>query len=143
MMVTFPQQAGWLRWSWIIWAGLSFIWLGQEDNHVLPVVALGVSGSSLALMLWAFNRYRGQSVGGAVMPFLLAGAGAVNGLGGVAFTVGLMLFKNVRHAHLAPDYPNGLMGAMINLAPAWMLAGASLGLGLGLIILAIRKDQPR
>lgn len=134
-----PHQAVWMRWLLIIWGLIIFIWLGQEDNHVLPVAVLGAGASCLILSVWAFNRYGGQLIERAILPFVLTGVGVVVGLGGVAVTVGLMLFKNVRHAHLVPDYPNGLMGAMINLAPAWMLAGACIGLGMGLIILA-RQD---
>jgi hypothetical protein len=136
-----PKQARWLRWLTIFWALIVFIWLGQEDNHVLPVAVLGIVGASVMLLLWAVHYYGNHAIGRGVLPFLLTAGGAVNGLGGVALTVGLMIFKNVRHAHLAPDYPNGLMGAMINLAPAWMLAGACFGLGIGLIYLAL--NQPK
>jgi hypothetical protein len=137
--MTIPKRAGWLRWVTILWGLIGFLWLGQEDNHILPVALLGGGASSLTLVLWAINRYGGQTLKHG-LPFILTGAGAVVGLGGVAFTVGLMIFKNVRHAHLTPDYPNALLGAMINLAPAWMLAGACFGLGLGLIIQAIDHD---
>jgi hypothetical protein len=53
-----------------------------------------------------------------------------------------MFFKNARHSHLYPDYPPEQLLAMLGRAPIWMLAGAFLGLSLGLGWLALRRDEP-
>jgi hypothetical protein len=63
--------------------------------------------------------------------------GAAVGLGASIATAALMFFKDARHAHLYPDYPAEQMGAVLQRAPGWALAGALFGLALSLAWLAV------
>jgi lysylphosphatidylglycerol synthetase-like protein (DUF2156 family) len=72
------------------------------------------------------------------LPAITALMGILTGVGASLFTAGLMLFKNVRHSHIYLDFPAGLMGAILERAPVWMIAGGLLGLGIGLAWLALQ-----
>ncbi len=133
--MTIPRRAGWVRWLIIVWGVLIFIWLGQEDNHVWPVALLGAGAAMIFALAWVQGRYGGRSISPVGVPLWGASFGAGVGLGGAVMTAFLMLFKNVRHAHIMPDYPNALMGAMLALSPAWMLAGMCFGVGAGIILI--------
>jgi hypothetical protein len=134
--VTIPYRIGWARWVIILWGLLIFAWLGQEDNHVWPVAVLGAGTMTLTTGVWVQSHYAGHSLSPMMMPVWSTILGASIGLGAAVITAFLMLFKNVRHAHLVPDYPAGLMGAVLGLMPVWMLAGAFLGVGVGLLMMA-------
>lgn len=107
-----------------------FVWLGPEDTQVWPVAALGTVTAALAVWLWTLGRLGGARLSARQMTLLAALLGAVTGLAATIITAALMLLKNAYHAHFFPDYPPNLMGAMIQRAPAWALAGMLTGLAL-------------
>lgn len=118
----------------LVLAGVAILlWSGIEDGDARAVTALGVltaGGLTLALL----KRKRGGSrldqryaLAGAA----LAGA-TIGALSALSATL-LMLFKNLRHAHVFPDFPPAMMLAMLERLPAWALAGALAGLGMGIL----------
>lgn len=129
------------RWPLILYGLAVFFWLGPEDNHIWPVVLLGTTGALLAVYSWTAHRLQGQTVRDRQVVLLLAAMGSASGLGASVVTALLMLFKNARHAHIFPDYPAGMMGAILERAPLWALAGGLVGLGLGLLWLALHNDD--
>lgn len=117
-----------------------FFWLIPEDNQIWPVALLGAGLSALMMILWLMGK-----LGGKRIPFRYAAlgaplVGACIGLGASLATVGLMFFKNARHGHIYPDFPPGVMGAVLQRAPHWAVAGALAGLGLVLAWIAL-KDR--
>ena len=60
--------------------------------------------------------------------------GAVSGAFSSICAVLLMLFKDARHAHLYPDYPPRILGAMLSRLPAWLVAGALAAIGVVLLL---------
>jgi hypothetical protein len=52
-----------------------------------------------------------------------------------------MLFKDARHAHLYPDYPPPILGAMLARLPAWSLAGGLATVGLAILFAAVRRRR--
>ncbi len=140
-MFRVPVRSRRLRWLALTYGVIVLLWLSREDNDVVTVAVIG---GGLALLLLTFV-VTGQ-LGGRSIParFVLAGGvvlGLLAGLGTAVATTGLMLFKNALHAHLFLDYPPLVMLGVLQRAPAWMLAGALAGLGLGLAWRAIKDDQ--
>jgi hypothetical protein len=141
-MIHIPGHSGWTRLLAIIYGLVVFFWMGPEDNTVWPVALLGAVGSSLTVLLWTLGRLGGRDILARHLPLLSGLMGAASGLGAGVLSALLMLFKNARHAHLFPDYPAGLLGAMIALSPAWALAGGLIGAGCGLVWLALYNPPP-
>jgi len=128
-----PAPNGRLRTISLIYGLLVFIWLSPEDNGVWPVALLGV-GLAVLSLVWLIRR----RLGGSTFPTRYVAPGAVlsggmAGLGGALATAGLMFFKNALHAHAFWDYPPAMVVAMLSRAPSWTLAGALVGLGVGLL----------
>lgn len=109
------------------------IWLSLEDNTLTPVVLLGVTLAALITSLTTFDKLGGRRIPMRQLPVAAALAGAVIGLSASVMTAALMFFKNAMHAHLFPDYPPGLILAMLQRGPVWLVAGALAGLGMGLL----------
>ena len=61
-------------------------------------------------------------------------SGALIGALTALATALLMLFKNLRHGHLFPDYPLDMLLDTLERLPYWSLAGALAGLGIGFLI---------
>lgn len=131
-----------LRWLLIIYGVVVFFWLGPEDNHIWPVTLLGVFGAVLMVPQWMLGRVGGQQLSRRDVLLLLSLGGALMGISANLFTVGLMVLKNARHAHIFPDYPGGLLLAMLERAPVWAAAGGLIGLGLGLVLIAQHNGTP-
>lgn len=113
----------------LTWGLLTLLWLGPEGREVWLPALLGVSGALLAG--WRWLAHAGAAA--EAPPWLLNGLlGAVVGLAAALLAAGLMFFKSALHAHPIWDFPPPLIAAMLARAPAWMLAGALVGLGLAL-----------
>lgn len=113
-----------------------FLWMSVEDNAIWPVTLYGVGLAALIVNLTILDK-----IGGKFIPpryLLFAGVlwGALLGLSASLAAAGLMFFKNAVHAHFFPDYPPGLMLAMLGRAPAWIAAGSLVGIGLTLVQLS-------
>lgn len=135
-------ERGRSRWIIIGYGIALFIWLRLEDNAVWTAAVLGVG---LAWLIFrppppspAPLRREGASLArvpplhveraaGGEVRFILRGA--LIGGGGAVVAAVLMLLKTGSHAHVFPDYPLGVILAMLERAPVWALAGALIGLG--------------
>jgi hypothetical protein len=122
-----------LRWITIMGGLAVFLWLAPEDNQLVPVTLLGIGIALIIVMHWLKRNLNGQTL--SVPRFMLLGLlpGTLTGLASSLVIVGLMLLKNAQHSHLYPDFPIGLMGAMLARAPVWMIAGGLIGTGLACI----------
>ncbi|MBC7871379.1 MAG: hypothetical protein H7Y09_11125 [Chitinophagaceae bacterium] len=138
-MIRFPRRNRKTRWIIILYGVGVFFWLGLEDNNVIGATLIGLVGSGLGVFLWIQERFDKYELPARYVPILTAMMGCVIGAATSLLTAGLMLFKNARHAHLFPDYPAGLMGAILSRAPTWMIVGAFWGIGIGLLWLAFAK----
>lgn len=124
----------------LIYGVAAFLWLRLEDNGVLPAVLVGVGGALVGGGVWAMRQFGSRAFR---LPYALIGAalfGALVGLASAPATAAAMLIKNGLHAHLTPDYPFGLIAAILARAPAWALAGALAGLGLMLAWVALARN---
>jgi broad specificity phosphatase PhoE len=139
MTIRLVSTTLWTRWGVVLWALAVLYWLGLEDNFTWPVALLGITGTLLGGITWLAGRHGGRHV--ALWRGMLTYAlfGLMVGAGGSVVTVLLMMFKNVWHAHLVPDYPNALLGATLARGPMWALGGLLCGLGLSLLL--IREDK--
>lgn len=123
-------------------AGLvTLIWLSLEDNHTAPVTLLGLALAALITGLFTFDKLGGRRIPGRVVPVAALMLGAVVGLTTSVTTALLMFFKTALHAHLYPDFPPGLILAILQRGPLWLAAGALAGLGIGLLWQVWRNTQ--
>jgi hypothetical protein len=139
-MLTVPATPNRLRWLIILYGISVFIWLGQEDNQTTGVAFLGTVGGIIFTVLWIQNRWGGKRISVSIALTVLTITGSLGGAGSAIWTAGLMLFKNVRHAHIFPDYPFEMIGAMLARAPAWAIAGGLIGLAIGLLWSALYPE---
>jgi len=110
------------------------LWSGMEDHDALLVTLLGtVLATAATMMLLASHGLRPAIARGS-RPRKGALAGALIGTLASLATPLLMLFKDLRHAHIYPDYPAGMMLATLEKMPAWALAGGLAGFGIGLLL---------
>jgi hypothetical protein len=136
-----PRPGRWLRWLMLGYGVAVFIWLAVEDVSTWPVTVFGWALALLISVLITLDKLGGRRLAARRAPLLSGFVGLTVGLGSsVAVTV-LMFFKNARHGHLFPDYPPGMMLAMLERAPVWAAAGGLIGLGLGLGWLALRRGH--
>ena len=105
------------------------IWSGFEDRDASGAAMLGaISAAALTMfLLRARSHAKGASLPGALLIGALIGALAS------LLTAALMLFKNLRHAHVYPDFPPEMLLGILERLPHWTLAGALLGLGVALL----------
>ena len=141
MTHTFPTTPRFTRWLVILLGVVIFVWLSFEDTHVWPVALLGALAAGLSVSLWATGRFGGRMIAGRVLPLYLATLGGLTGASASVITALLMLFKNVRHAHLFPDFPLEMIGAILARIPAWTGAGVLIGVGLGFVWLTLRPVE--
>ena len=127
------------RLALLLSGSLTLIWLTLEDQALWPPLALGAALASLLTLQFLLGRLRGRQPGPGRIIGLALGGGLLAGTGACLCAVGLMLFKNARHAHSIPDFPAARLLATLQLAPQMALSLALTGLGLGLICLLLRE----
>lgn len=95
----------------------------------MPLTAsLGVAWAFAVLALVVMQTFSGRQLWGRGLVLAGAAFGAAVGISATGFGFLLMLFKNVQHAHLTPDFPNETLLGILYRAPAWGVAGALLGM---------------
>ncbi len=110
----------------------ALFWLALEDPSLWPPLSIGAAFSGLLTLQFIATRLRGRIPGPRLALLLYAGAGLLAGAGACLLAVGLMVFKNVRHAHSVPDFPAEHLLLTLQLAPQMALFGALAGLALGI-----------
>ncbi len=126
-----------LRRGALLLTGLAILfWSGLEDSDTSAVTLLGAL-SSISLTLWLLSRLAARP---ALKPLPVALAGALAGALASLCTAALMLFKNLRHAHIFPDYPAEMLLAVLERLPYWAITGALVGLGVGLLLASRLSD---
>lgn len=118
------------------------LWSGMEDNDARLVTMLGALLSAPIFMTLANSRHNPARPQCRSLAQRAALSGALIGMLASLLTPLLMLFKNLRHAHVFPDYPAGMMLATLERMPVWALAGGLAGFGFG-ILLKLRRDWRR
>jgi hypothetical protein len=141
MSWTIPPRTLWLRWNMIACAVAIFIWSTPEEDRPIFPALLGAWLSASLLWRWLISRYSGRTLQGIHLITSAALFGAVSGALSNICAVLLMLFKDARHAHLFPDYPPPILGAMLARLPAWSLAGALSALGAALLLSALHRRR--
>ena len=139
MIWTVPPRTLWLRWNAIACAVAIFVWSTPEEDRPIFPALLGAWLAVSLLWRWVSNRHAGRTLHGTRLLIAAALFGAASGAFASLCAVLLMLFKDARHAHLYPDYPPPILGAMLARLPAWSLAGALAAVGLAILLSAIRR----
>ncbi len=117
-----------------------FLWLSLEDNNVIGVTLLGWISSFSIISFGLMSRYAGLTLSSKRLLFAGFGYGAMIGAGANLSTAFLMLFKDVRHAHVFPDYPPQMILAMLERLPIWTISMACIVLSLSLMYHLFRSD---
>ncbi len=115
------------------------LWSGLEDNDAIVVTVLGSLLATAGCAMLLDSRPIGATLRRLSWPKRMALAGAFIGALASMTTPLLMLFKDLRHAHIFPDYPPEMMLATLERMPFWALAGGLAGFGIG-ILLKLRKE---
>lgn len=110
------------------------IWSGLEDSDAVIVAILGTcAAGALTLMLLAgiapLRRFQFRNL---VLSSALAGL--LTGALAPVLTAALMLFKDLLHGHIYPDYPPEMALAMLERLPHWALAGGLAGAAIGIML---------
>lgn len=121
----------------LILAGLGILlWSGWEDRDASGATILGfLSASALTMLLLSMRPVESHAASPRA-----ALAGALTGATTSLIASGLMIFKDLRHAHPFPDFPPAMILGMLERLPHWALAGALAGIGLRLLL---HRDQDR
>ena len=135
MKFTIPSRNPFSRLLTVLLGIVILLWSGIEDKDVITVTALGLLLSILTVMLGLMSRLGGRTLGAAALLKLAALVGSAVAALSSTMTVLLMLFKDLRHGHVYPDYPPPLMLGILERLPLWSLAGGLAGLGLGFLAL--------
>ena len=111
---------------WLLGCGIVILlWSGVEDSDARAVALLGFAlALGATALLWTRPLASLWS---------WAAAGAASGALASVFAAGLMLFKDLQHMHAFPDYPPGMLLAMLERLPHYALAGGLAGLGCGIL----------
>ena len=125
----------------LVFTGIAvLLWSGLEDNDAVAVSLLGaLLATAASLMLLDTQRFR-ATVRRLSQPKRMALAGAFIGALASVTTPLLMLFKDLRHAHIFPDYPPEMILATLERMPLWALAGGLAGIGISLL-LKLREER--
>lgn len=118
------------------------LWSGLEDNDAIAVTLLGSLLATTATLMLLDSQSFGATLRRLSLPKRMALAGAFAGTLASVTTPLLMLFKDLRHAHVFPDYPPEMMLATLERMPFWALAGGLAGIGIGLL-LTLRQERLR
>jgi hypothetical protein len=141
MKWTIPRRTLWLRWNMIACAVAIFVWSTPEEDRLVFPALLGAWLAVSLLWRWLISRYSGHTLQGIRLVSSAALFGAASGALSSVGAVLLMLFKDARHAHLYPDYPPPILGAMLARLPAWSLAGTLAAVGAALLLSALRRRR--
>ena len=133
-----PDRVPALRWMTVIWGVYVVVWATLESGLWATVFAAVLTAITLSGHL--FNKFlRGRTLSPVVGLLIMAGSGALIGLGSALIALIFMAIKTGLHAH-GPEFSPLELNWVFQQIPLWTLAGLLGGLGLGLLLLAV-SDQ--
>lgn len=118
-----------------------FFWSAIEDNDLTAVLVLGIWLSATLISLWWGNQNEKIELAHEYHPILALMLGAGMGILTSLCIAGLMLFKNLRHSHIFPDYPFEMMRDIVGRAPFWALGSGFMALGMYLLWQLFNRDH--
>ena len=104
-------------------------WSGLEDKDATGAAVFGLMAAIALSMSFLAPRLAAVNHHVVAATFI----GSFVGASASVISTALMLFKDLRHAHPFPDFPPAMLLGMLERLPAWTMAGALAGLGLGLL----------
>lgn len=116
------------RLALLLVGAVALLWLAIEDPSPWPPLTLGAAFAGLLALHFVHRQVHGRPTSAGRFLLLCSGSGLVAGAYACLLAVGLMLFKNARHAHSIPDFPAGQVLATLQLAPQMALCGMLTGL---------------
>lgn len=141
MQISIPSSGYKMRLIALGWGILIFLWSSIEDNNVSGVTVLGWITSLIVVSFGLMSRFGGICISGKKSLMAGAGIGAIIGASASLSIAILMLFKDVRHAHIFPDYPPQMIVAILERLPIWTIGTACIALGLTLMIQLMRANK--
>lgn len=106
---------------------MTLVWLSTESTYMPLTAALGLAWAFAIAALFVMHNFSQRVLQGRLLWLSAIVFGVFVGVLAAVISFFLMLFKNVQHAHLTPDFPNATLLGMLARAPVWGLAGALFG----------------
>jgi hypothetical protein len=132
-VIRIPDLRWVARFAWALTAPAWFVWLAYEDRNLGTVMGLSAA-MCVAFALTGVARWRGGKLTDRRRCLLESmGIGLLAGALVAPVAVVLILVKISLHSHGTPDFTSADVGAVMNRAPVWALAGVLSGEALGLI----------
>lgn len=126
----------------IIIAGITVLfWSGLEDNQIWGVTLLGWLLGILSVFTFLQSQFENKEYHIITLLKFSPIIGGIVGASASLLTLLLMLFKNIRHAHVFPDYPPQLMLAMLDRLPIWSISSGLILFGITLLLYVIYSDK--
>lgn len=133
MTFTIPHPNSITRLLIIITGVTILIWSGFEDSNAIGVTILGWAVALVSITGFILSRFGGLPLKIPVLIKLSPLVGAIIGAWATLCVVLLMLFKNIRHAHVFPDYPPQMMLDTLSRLPFWTVSGGLIAVGIVLL----------
>jgi hypothetical protein len=140
--ITIPQRRPRHTYSAALFGVVILVWLSTEDTTMILTSLLGLGISFGVIGMALMHRVGGRPIAPQYWIPAAVGLGALAGPSTVFTTFMLMLFKNVQHSHITPDFPVETMGDIWLRVPAWTVAGALLGGAWALARIATHRPSP-
>jgi len=140
-VIRIPDLRWVVRFAWAVAAPAWFVWLAFEDRNLNTVMGLSAV-VCVAFALTGVARWRGGKLTDRRRWLLESmGVGLLTGALVAPVAVLLILVKISLHSDGTPEFTSGDIGAVMNRAPVWALAGVLSGEALGLIGVTFSRTE--
>jgi hypothetical protein len=133
----FPARIPGLRLATVLLVVFALVWIGLEGD-VRRVTILGIWMTAVGMLTLLQQWLGGRSLSIASWLGVSIASGLVLGAASVLLTLFLMALKTGLHGH-GPEFTPGEIADLWSRLPLWTVAGALLGLGVGLIAAALTR----
>ncbi len=135
--MAFPRQIPYLRLLVLLWGAYAAVWLALEGAPGRDLL-LAAWGVGLLALAGAARAVGGRRLSAGQVVALAGVVGLVAGAAVVPATFAAMAFKTGLHAH-GPEYTVAQLAAVWAQWPLWLVAGGVAGVGLGLLLVGLRR----
>lgn len=132
-----PEKIRGLKWLTIIVGLYAVVWLSLEGAPG-QVIALAVGLAMLAAGYLTQRLLGGRELTVSQWLLFAGSLGAATGLACALLTLFLMAIKTGLHGH-GPEFTTSQIEWVVGQIPLWTVTGTIAGLGVGLLVLAMKK----